>query len=162
MQRPRVVELAQQLGERRQRVVALEHRAGVGKARAGAFVQGPHRIGHRRVVRIDAYVGQHRMAGDVEVRDRGRVEIRQIRLGIPAQVRGVDEEVVDVEQHAAAAAPAQLGEKLRLVHLVAGEGDVDGGILEVEAPAQALLHRVDSPRDVREHRLGVGERQQVV
>ena len=79
-----------------------------------------------------------------------------------AEVQRVDHDVVDVEQHAAAGAPAQLREELRLGDRVVGERQVSRQVLDQDSPAQALLHLRDVAAEDVERLVGERDRQQVV
>jgi hypothetical protein len=81
---------------------------------------------------------------------------------VDPEVLRVHVQVVDVEQHAAAAAPAELAEELRLGHLVAAERDVDGRVLEREPAPEPLLHARDASAHVIEHALGQCDWKEIV
>ena len=81
---------------------------------------------------------------------------------IEAVVVGAHEHVVDVEQDAAVGAAGELGEELVLRHVGVAEAQVARRVLEQDAPAEALLHRLHASDDVRERLLGVRHRQQIV
>ena len=77
-------------------------------------------------------------------------------------VGGRDEDVVDVEQQAAAGAPDQLPKEFGLAHRRFREDHIGRRVLEQDRAADGLLHFVDMIGDARERRLGVGQRQQIV
>ena len=76
-------------------------------------------------------------------------------------MRGHDD-VVDVEQQAAAAPPHQLGEKFRLREGRMAKAQIARRVLDRDLPAQSLLKPPDIANDDVERLLGIGQRQQVV
>ena len=129
--------------------------------------QRPHVRPHAAAVIVDHDVGQLAVAGHVDLADdaaRQRVDERTAvreRIG-HARVQRVDDDVVDVEQHPAAAARAELREELGLGDRVVGERDIRRQVLDQHRPAQPILHLRHMPRHQRERRLGERDRQQVV
>ena len=83
-----------------------------GKRRTAANRRAPRpRPGTVRAVRVDAHVRKHGVPGQVQVADALARQRRQVARRVDAEVLRVHVQVVDVEQHAAAAAPAELGEE---------------------------------------------------
>ena len=70
--------------------------------------------------------------------------------------------VVDVEQHCAAAAVRQFGEKLPLRDGGLGELQVAGDVLYQHLPPKTLLDLIDARDHMRQRLLRAGQWQQVV
>ncbi len=87
------------------------------------------------------------MAGQVDFADHGGGQGVQIGGGVVAEVMGADEDVIDVDQQAAAGRPDQGGEEVGLVQIVAGQGDVELGVLDQNLAAQGVLHPADIAGD---------------
>ena len=77
-------------------------------------------------------------------------------------IGGRDEDVVDVEQQAAAGSAHDRANEVRFAHRRFAKRDIGGGIFEQDRPADRLLHFVDVIADASESGPRVGQRQQVV
>ena len=157
-----MIELADQLVERRDVIVALDHSGDAAEPRDGGGVQRPHRIAHRMVVRIDQVRAVIAVAGEVDLRDALRRHRREVGLRVPAVVGRADVDVVDVEQDAAVGAPRDLGEELGLGDRAGGERDVARRVLEEDPTTEVLLHLDHALCDVSECLFRVRKRQEIV
>ena len=96
-----MVELVDELGERRNVVVALDHgrhRTEMGDRLA---IEIPHLIAHRMVVGVDDVGFLVAMTGDMELHDAVARHAVQEIVGGEAVIEGADIDVVDVEQEPA-------------------------------------------------------------
>ena len=162
VQLARRLDLGRQRREGRQRVVALDDHARLRKAPRRHLEEFPDGGRHVGVVAVDAHVRQHGVPGEVHVGDGALGDRGEHRLRIDAEVVRVHDQIVDVEQHAAAGARAQRREELALADPGAREGDVGRGVLQQQPPPERVLHLRDARRDVIEHFGRVEDGQQVV
>ncbi len=89
-------------------------------------------------------------------------KVGEIRARREAVVGRRHEDIVDVEQQAAAGAPRDGADEIRLAHRRFAEQDIGRRIFKQQRPADRLLHLVDVIAHRRERRFRVGQRQQVV
>ncbi len=83
-------------------------------------------------------------------------------MRVEAVIGRADEDVVDVEQEAAAGTLDDFGEKLRLADRGFGEGDVGRGVLEKDRALERGLHDLDVLADPVERLFRVGQGQEIV
>ena len=125
-------------------------------------VQLPYRLLNHPAMGIDQAVPSFIKPGEMNLLDRvGRHRI-EVSGGIETMIDGIDVDVIDVEQQAAAGAPAQLIEKFRLRNGLVAEPDVSRNVLDQDAPLQARLHLIDAIAYQRERFLRTRQRQQFV
>src|SRR5271166_2463615 len=132
-----------------------------------AFEQAPDRVGDGPVVAVDEQrlalvVALFGMSGEMDFADEPKRIIRQIVERREAVVGSRHEDVVDVEQEAAAGAARDGADEIRLAHCRFPEQDIGRRIFEQQRSADRLLHFVDMVAHRRERRFGVGQRKQVV
>src|SRR5580704_7492932 len=85
-----------------------------------------------------------------------------IAMRVKAMVKGVDEDIVDVEQNAAVGFVDDRSQKLPFGKPRMRIGHVAGNIFDKYSAAEKILHFADSPRSVRHCFLGMRKRHQVV
>ena len=127
----------------------------------------PDRVGDRPVVAVDQQkialvVLLLGMSGQMDLADLVERKIGKIGECRKAMVGGRHEDVVDVEQQAAAGAPDDLADEVGLAHRRFLEEDVGRWVLEQDRPADRILHLVDMIGDTGEVAARIGQRQQVV
>ena len=86
----------------------------------------------------------------------------QIGERIEAVIDAADVHVVDVEQQPAIGALGDLAQEFPFGHLVGGEADVAGDVLQHQPAAEHVLHGVHAADDVPHGLLGERQRHQVV
>ncbi len=132
-----------------------------------ALEQAPNRVRDGLVVAVDEQrrplvVALLDMSRKMNFADRGERKVGQIRARRKAVVGRRHEDIVDVEQQAAAGAPRDGADEIRLARRRFAEQDVGRRIFEQQRPGDGLLHLVDVIAHRRERRFRVGQRQQVV
>src|SRR5215204_3558163 len=105
------------------RLVELEgHARQVAAARRGAFEQCENLGRAGAGVRIEIGAEQAAAAGDVDLADGVEIESVDEAVGVEAEIDGVDMEVVQVEQQAAAGPPDQRVHEVLLAHVRSRHG----------------------------------------
>jgi hypothetical protein len=130
-------------------------------------VERPDAVAHRRIVRVDqqraaGVVLGFGVAGEMDLADMAKRESVEISDGIEAVIGRGDDDVVDVEQQAAAGAAGDLGEEVGLGHHAFREEDVGRRIFEQHASPDRLLRLVDVVANRLEGLFRIGQRQQIV
>ena len=135
------------------------HARQVAAARRGAFEQ-PEDLGRAGAgVRIEIGAEQAVAAGDVDLADGVEIESVDEAVGVEAEIDGVDMEVVQVEQQAAAGPPDQRVHEVLLAHVRSRHGRVHHAVLEQQPRAQDVLRPGDALAEHVEQVAVPGERQ---
>src|ERR1700733_3580139 len=100
----------------------------------------PHRVGNRAVMAVDKQkiafvIGLFRMSRQMYLADMFDREVGEITKRGIAVIGGRDEDVVDVEQQAAAGAAYQLANEVSFPHRRLAKHDIGGGVFEKHWPA---------------------------
>jgi hypothetical protein len=103
-----------------------------------------------------------RVAAKVNLADMLDGEGVDVGARIEMMIDGADVDIVAVEQQATARAPRQLAQEVHLRHLVGRESDVSRRVLDENASPERFLQLIDVARNMRQRRLVVRQRQQVV
>jgi hypothetical protein len=103
-----------------------------------------------------------RVAGEMNLVHADGCDVRDEFARVEAVVAAADVDVVDVEQHAAAALERERREELPLWDVAAFELQVAGDVLDQDLPAEEILDLADAPDHVPQRLFGVRQRQQVV
>ena len=102
------------------------------------------------------------IAREMDFADRGKRKVGEIAVRVVAVIGRADEDVVDVEQKAAAGAPRDLAQEIGFRERAFGEHDIGRGIFEQDGPAKRVLRLVDMVGDPSERfercRAGAGDR----
>ena len=104
--------------------------------------QRPDTIADRPVVRVDDDIALL-VTGEMHLPNPLQRQTADVFEGVETVIVRADEDIVHVEQQAAARATRHLRQKLPLGHLVLRKGDVARRILEQHNPAKTLLRMVD-------------------
>src|SRR5919106_5414772 len=102
------------------------------------------------------------MTGEMDLSHLAQREVCKIICGGVALVRRGYEDVVDVEQQSAPAAPGQRAKKVSLRHRGFAEGDICRRVFQQDRSADGVLDLVDVVLDARQGRLSVRQRQEVI
>ena len=102
------------------------------------------------------------VAGQMDLRDGGRRDRREIRVRIDAVVARVDVDVVDVHQQPATGARGDGGDEVALGDRGFGKREVAGHVLDEQLAAEMVLHGGHARADVDERLVRVRQRQQLV
>src|SRR6266567_2909171 len=131
-----------------------------------ARVKLPDRLGNDRSMVVDQNLGtaagNARMSGEVNFADEGIGERFAIGVGVQIEIGAAYEDVVDVEQDAAAGAARELGEKIGLANRGMAEMQITRRILHQDGPSERLLCDGDIPRHDVERLLGIGQWQKII
>src|SRR5579885_274192 len=162
LDRADLLDLRDQLGERREIAVAFEQRRPHAEFRIGEIEQLPYRIDHGRGVAVDDQVGGFVVVpGDVEIGDALARQRADELHRVVAVVDAVDVDVVDVEQQIAVGFGEHRAGELDLAHFPARRGIVRR-ILDRHAPAEDVLGAADARGDPVHGFLGERDRHQIV
>ena len=162
LQRARVIDFGDELGERREIEVALDQRRPHAEPRIGAFEQAPDRIDDRRAVRVDLEVGRFVVvAGDMHVGDALAGQRVEECVGVVAVIDAVDVDVVDVEQKIAVGFGEHCVDEVDLAHRLARRCVVRN-VLDRDALAEDVLRLADAAGDVMHGFVRERNRHQVV
>ena len=152
----------QQLGQRRDVVVALDHRGHSAKTLAGLCVQVPHRLRHRVVVRVDDVVAVVAVPSQVNLLHPVRGQGMQIGQWVESMVHAAHVDVVHIHQQQAVGLLRDVGQKLPLARAVMPVADIARHVLQHQPASQHILCATDLCDHMACRFVGVGQRVQVV
>src|SRR5690606_9050870 len=122
--------------ERRNVVVALDHRRNRAESCYGLSIQGPHGLADRSIVSVDQVCVLSAVAGEMDLPDAVARKRREILARVEAVIDAADVYVVHIEQQQAVAACSELRKELVFAHLRLREGDVARNVLDQDLPSE--------------------------
>src|SRR5262249_43484407 len=102
------------------------------------------------------------MTSQVKFLHRGGRNAIEVAAGVKTMVHGIDVQVIDVEQYAAAGLAHQRGQEFPFGNFGALELEVTRDVLDQNLAAECVLHVANPCRGVSQCLLRVGQRQEVI